>query len=293
MRELFYLYKGAWKNILAPHLSCKITTKEAYSILRKGGNAKLEYSDFEISENSSLAQSMINYLINRGFMLLNTYNFNTNKTTSYWYIIKDTFNGLEELSSNTRSKIRRSLKQFNIRKIDKKVLLEEGYEVYISAFSKYKVKSIPSSLDQFQKRIKAHTNEYEYWGCFDNNSNKLVAFSINRVYSNCCFYETFKALPNSLNKYPYYGLIYCMNENYLKERHLLYVYDGERSISEHSNIQPFLEDKFKFKKAYCDLQIYYAYWIHILIILLYPFRKHIGGNIGALLRLESYRRGVR
>ena len=50
-----------------------------------------------------------------------------------------------------------------------------------------------------------------------------------------------KADPQYLNStYPYYGLIFEMNRYYLDELKLVYVNDGVKSITGHSNIQTFL-----------------------------------------------------
>lgn len=91
--------------------------------------------------------------------------------------------------------------------------------------------------------------------------------------------------------YPYYALIYIMNEYYLQERKLKYVNDGRRSLSERSNIQPFLIEKFKFRRAYCRLQVKYKWWFAIIINVLYPFRKFIKNQqVAKLLKQEAMRR---
>ena len=47
-----------------------------------------------------------------------------------------------------------------------------------------------------------------------------------------------------MNKhYPYFGLLFEMNKYYLGELKYKYVSDGWRSITAHSNIQPFLEKR--------------------------------------------------
>ena len=69
------------------------------------------------------------------------------------------------------------------------------------------------------------------------------------------------------------------------------VSDGSRSVSEHSNIQSYLIDKFKFRKAYCRLDVYYKWWFGIVVKILYPFRNVIPFvNVKAVLRLEEYNR---
>ena len=93
--------------------------------------------------------------------------------------------------------------------------------------------------------------------------------------------------------YPMYGLILELNRYYLEERKLKYVSDGARSITEHSNIQPFLEDKFRFRKAYCDLQVFYRPWIGMAVSMLFPFRRFIRQRkVTALLRQEAMARNI-
>lgn len=92
--------------------------------------------------------------------------------------------------------------------------------------------------------------------------------------------------------YPYYGLIYEMNRYYLDELKLKYVNDGARSITEHSNIQPFLIEKFNFRKAYCKLQIEYQWWMKLGVNVLYPFRNIIPvRTVKAILNMEAMKRG--
>ncbi len=211
----YHLYKAAWINARAPHLYSKLTKKECGVLLKKGG-----------------------------FMIRNTYDFDTNRETSFWYVIKDNFGGMEELSSNTRNQIRRAFKTLDIQMIDKDILLKQGYDVYTAAFEKYKGNSQIMSRTEY---LKTH--------------------------------------------YPYYGLLYAMNQYYLEEKKLMYVSDGARSITEHSNIQSFLISKFKFRNAYCYLQIKYKWWLNILLSMLYPFRNQFNfAPIKAILNMESMHR---
>ena len=54
-------------------------------------------------------------------------------------------------------------------------------------------------------------------------------------------------------------------------KNFLYVNDGARSISHHTNIQTFLIDKFKFRRAFVKLHIVYRWDIGLAIKILYPF----------------------
>lgn len=106
-------------------------------------------------------------------------------------------------------------------------------------------------------------------------------------------YNTLKAIPEYMNKhYPYFGLLFEMNRHYLMANGYKYVSDGFRSISEHSNIQPFLEKNFLFRKAYCRMKLYYKPWLRIAVNFSYPLRKIIPvKQIQHIIRFEALNRG--
>lgn len=211
------------------------------------------------------------------YMLREVYDFDCNAETEFWYIIKDRFGGMGELTSKTRNLVRRAFGSLHIEKISYEVLLREGYGVYESAYKHYKdhtMYGMPTEA-QYIDNILAHKDR-DYWGCFDPQQGKLVAYAINIVHNGMCEYASMKAIPEYLKThYPYYGLIYKMNEYYLSEVGVDFVSDGTRTITEHSNIQFFLCQKFLFRKAYCKMKMHYAGWFGIAVRLLYPFRKCI------------------
>ncbi len=172
-------------------------------------------------------------------------------------------------------------------------MLLKGYYIYNSAFSRYKIKtSIPISQEDWTKSIENANDNVEFWGCYDIEDNKMIAYAVVLVQSNAAKYTALKAIPEYMNKtYPFYGLLFEMNKHYIEERKLLYVTDGSRSISEHSNIQIFLE-KFNFRKAYCHIKIIYKWYIKLFINILYPLRLIFGKNnkISYLLTFEAINR---
>jgi hypothetical protein len=259
----YKIYRGAWLFQAAPHKSTYITKEECKTYLKLGG-----------------------------FLVRNCYDFDTKEETSFWYVLKDSFGGMEELPTKVRNQIRRAIKTLDIRIINKEELILNGFNVHRSAFENYRIKSEVPTKESFVERINNCGNDYQFWGCYHKESNELVAFSINRIYDEQCNYETFKANPEFLRGYyPLYGLIFEMNRYYLEEMKLLYVCDGARSITNHSNIQPFLEKNFKFRKSYCKLQIEYVWWLNILVKVMYPFRKYIPiPNIKAVLDMEEMKR---
>ena len=254
----YRLYKGAWIFEKDPHLEHKLNTEELNSLFSQGG-----------------------------VMVRNSYNFDCGRDTSFWYVIKDSFGGMEELSSKMRNQVKKCFKTIRVEKISSEELKADGYPVFVEASKNYKVKSTPPSKEEFLSRI-TNAEENEFWGCFDIDSNKLVAFSMNYVSRESCEYRTMKAIPTFQKQYAYYGLIYEMNRYYLEERGLKYVNDGARSITNHSNIQPFLIEKFNFRKAYCHLKIYYKWWFGLIVRCLYPFRGIIKNNqIHAVLTMHG------
>ena len=241
----YRLYKQAWVFNSDPHRESKLGMDDVSNLFSKGG-----------------------------LIVRNVYDFDARVETSFWYVIKDHFGGYEELSSNMRNQVRRCFKTMAVKQISSDYLLANGYSVYVHAFESYKVKSHIPSRWEFESRIK-NAQENEFWGVFDLGTNKLVAFSMNFVTDESCEYRTMKAIPEYQKKYAYYGLIFEMNKYYLEEKKLKYVNDGSRSITNHSNIQPFLIEKFNFRKAYCKLHIYYKWWIKLIIKIFYPLRPVI------------------
>ena len=223
--------------------------------------------------------------------MINTFDFDTNVELPYYYVIKDSFGGIEELSTKVRNQIRKSFKTYDIKRISSDEMLRVGYPVFLAALKSYKVKAkIISELD-FVDSIKKGSlkGNIDYWAVYDKKTGQVVAVAINTLHGDCCEYNTMKADPQYLNStYPYYGLIFEMNRYYLDELKLLYVNDGAKSITNHSNIQTFLIDKFNFRKAYCRVQIVYQWWFKLMVVLLYPFRSLIPVlKIRAILNIEE------
>jgi len=260
----YKLYKKGWVTNHAPHNTRKLSKQECRELLKKGG-----------------------------LLIRNTYDFDIKEETTFWYVIKDSFGGMEELSTKVRNQVRRALNTLDIRLISKDELLEKGYEVHRRAFENYKEKGEIPTRESFEERINSCNDEHQFWGCFDKTNGVLAAFSINRIHEEHCNYEIFKALPEYLKgHYPFYGLLFTMNKFYLEDQKLQYVCDGARSVTEHSNIQPFLIEKFKFRRAYCRLQTEYKWWLKSAVGLLYPLRKTIPvKEIKHILNLEAMSRG--
>lgn len=215
----------------------------------------------------------------------------------WWHIIKDSRSSLSDLSSNTRSKVRRGLKVYDWVSLSRESVLDEGYEIYNKAFSRYETHEKEFSIEEFQQAIKSMPSQTEFCGVRDKISGALVAFSENYVEGDVCFYNTIWFDPAALRKYSSYVLFFEMNRHYLEDRHMRYVSDGARSLSHDTQIHDFLESKFGFRKAYARLHVVYVPWLSALVNIAYPFRKVISKmpveifqKVSVLLKQEEIRR---
>ena len=261
MMDHYRIYKHAWVYNGAPHCEPCLSSDSIQTMLGQGG-----------------------------WMIRNTYDFDTKEPTDFWYVIKDHFGDMQELSTKTRNQVRRGLANYTIRRIKTDEIIQHGYPILRNAAESYKITTQVPSESEFLQRIEYADQSSEFWGAF-NKEDQMVAFAINKINEDCCDYQTLKALPAAMKDYVFYALIFEMNRYYLQERQLKYVLDGARSITEHSNIQPCLEEKFNFRKAYCHLKMYYTWWFGILVRCLYPFRRFIKNNrIHAVLAMHSMQR---
>lgn len=256
----FYLYRHAW--ISSPHFNVRLNDNQCDVLLKKGG-----------------------------WLVRNTYDFDQKQPSDFWYIIKDTFGGMDEHTSNDRNKIRRAFKRFDYRRIEKQLIIDCGFEIVKSVNKNYVVKDWKMDKTGFQELLNSwKEEENEFWGAFDLSDDRFVGFAVVKMFDIGCFYDLVTVYPEYKHNasYPYYGFFYKLNEHYLGERKMSYVSDGSRSITEHSNIQPFLEQNFKFRKAYCKLKLHYKWWFGIIVRLLYPFRNIIPNrNIQAVLKMHG------
>jgi hypothetical protein len=261
----YYIYRNAWRFAGPPHEEQKLSKEACSNLLSMGG-----------------------------LLVRNTYDFDCQEKTSFWYVIQDTFNGLEDFSSNERNKIRRAEKVLVFKRIGIDLLKSEGWIILKATYEDYAVSDRDMDETVFLNYLSdCEKQDFDYWGIFDQD--QLIGFCTVWLWQpDSCEYGLIGILPEYKhnNTYPYYGLFYKMNEYYLGEKKYRYVADGARSITEHSHIQDFLIQNFKFRNAYCQLAVHYKWWMKIAVNMLYPFRKIITlPRIKAILNMEAMQRG--
>ncbi len=258
----YYLYRKAWRFRGAPHQERRLEKHEWKALLRHGG-----------------------------LMVRNTYDFDQEGENSFWYVVKDRFGGMEELSSNERNKVRRSLEKLDFRRISIEQVADEGYPILKATYQDYAVDDRPMTQAIFDKYMaECRNDDFDYWGIFDKEDGKMIGFCTVWLWERSCEYGLIGIMPEykKNNTYPYYGLFHSMNQHYLQEKGLEYVADGARSITEHSHIQEYLMENFNFRKAYCKMEIHYQWWMKAAVAMLFPFRNIVRNrNVKAILNMEA------
>ena len=235
------------------------------SIWRKYHGALIPWKPPHLDLGLSRDQIKIEIKNNNAFFARWTTNFDSKKQSVFWYIINDKKLSLNDYSVNTRSKIKRGFKKLEVKKISKKELLDSGYEVYNKALSRYEIVLQRLSRKQFREEIKNLDKYWDFWGVYCLKNQNLVAYSLNRLVDDYCDYSTIKFDPKYLKDYSSYVLYYSMNKYYLNDNDFKYVNNGTRSISHQTNIHDFLIDKFRFRKAYCKMEIEYSPFLNFFI----------------------------
>lgn len=263
MTERYHLYKGAWIFNGEPSQEHMLTRGEVKSLLARGG-----------------------------WMVRNCYNYDQDEKTSFWYVIKDRFGGTEELSAKMRRQVKHCFRKMKVEQISAEKLLQEGYEVYRQGVEGGHAKEKLLTRQEFEQRIRSNS-ENEFWGVFELGEGRLVAFCTVDVTECRAEYRLLKAIPEWQEQYATYGLLYEMNRHYLKECGLQYISNGARSIMKGSSIQPLLINKLRFRRAYCQLEVHYRWWLWLPVHIMLPFRSLLPyGRARAILDQEAMTRSA-
>jgi hypothetical protein len=212
--------------------------------------------------------------------------FDSDCSGEWWHVVKDVPERFEDLSANTRSKIRRGRKRLSVSLCAREDVLRHGYRVYKAAYARYRTFEHQLREPDFAAAISGLPEETDFWCVVDQDSGAWVGFCENLIRDGACFYSTIWFDPIGLRKYAGYVLIHEMNRHYLNDLSLRYVSDGARSINHSTEIHEYLQEKFLFRKAYARLRIVYAPGVYPLICCLYPLRRLLkGSSCGVLQKL--------
>ena len=235
-----------------------------------------------------------------GMLVRTTGGFDSGRPDGDWYaIVCRRFTDVaEHRSSNTRSKLRRALRNGEVRRLEPAELARDGYEVYVKAQERYTGAGAPPARAAYEEHILAaegFDDITQYWGVFSEGT--LAGYTIAYTFGTTeALYSAVKFDPAHLRRYTSYALFHRMNEHYLAERGVEYVNNGFRSILHDTQVQAFLEQTFGFEKAYTRLDTHYRAPYGALVRATLPLRGLIGRvdeRFGALYEIERVARGSR
>jgi hypothetical protein len=235
-----------------------------------------------------------------GSVLRTTTGFGSTPAAGDWYaVVCRSFRPVEDVaSSNTRSKLRRALRNCEVRRISCADVAGAGYEVYLRAFDRYRGTDTPVAHSLFADHIMAgegFDDVIQHWGVMCDG--ELAGYSTNYVFGATeAAYSALKFDPAHLRKYSSYALFHTMNEHYLGGGRVAYVNDGFRSILHETDLQEFLERTFGFEKAYTGIDAFYRQPYRAFVRATFPFRNLIGRvdeRVRAVYELERAVRAAR
>jgi hypothetical protein len=193
-------------------------------------------------------------------------------------------------SPNTRSKIRRALKNCEARRVDAAEIARNGYDTFVAALRSYSpVAQIPSP-EQFANRVLTDApfdDIKHHWAVY--LEGKLVGFAQCHIYDRIeADYTLLKFHPSYLNRYVSYALIFAMNQYYLEQERFEYVNDGWRSVLHETGIQDFLVREFDFERVGASLRVEFRQPLAALLQCSAPFHRMLNGldkRLAAVLEL--------
>ena len=195
--------------------------------------------------------------------------FDNPNYSKFWCIIKDEFVPIKKFSTNTRSQVKKGLKNCEVKLVSHEFFRSNCYEIYASSIVSYG--QVPILKEEF-KKISNDNEERDFWVVFSKESNTPIAYSSNKISTSSANYTYIRYHTDYKNLYASYALQYEMDKYYLEEKKLKYVNLGTRSLLHESGVQDFLIKKFKYRKAYCKLNIVYSPLFGFLVKFIYPFR---------------------
>jgi hypothetical protein len=235
-----------------------------------------------------------------GILVRTTNGFAAPPAGSDWYaVVCRSFTDVADLrSSNTRSKLRRGLRNCEARRMTPDEFARLAYDVFLKARERYGDTSTPPTREHFDAHVRGMADFddiVEYWGVFCDG--ELAGCTINYVFGTTeVLYSAVKLDPAYLRRYSSYALFHRMNEHYLGERGFAYANNGFRSILHETQVQDFLEQNFGFEKLSTRLETTYRWPVGALVRGTFPLRRvtsRVDERLRALYEMERVVRATR
>jgi hypothetical protein len=251
------------------------------------------YINYAVSEDK--AQQLIKKFP-KALLLRYTEGFLSQSDSENWYsVICDEFIDLNKAKHENRRQIKRGLENFEVRQVDSNFIAENGYEVYLAAFSKYQNIIKPIKESRFISIInttKDYTDIYHFWAVL--NKGKLIAYAVVALFTNeVAEISVLKLRPDYHKLYPCNALLYTITKHYLVDLSMRYIDAGFKNIYHKTNIHEYLIKRHSFKKEFLNIGIIYNRILSSFLKLTYPISGVLGKascKLEAIYQLEKIRR---
>ena len=228
-----------------------------------------------------------------------TTDFDCERKTNWWYVIKDTPFDLMEIKAKQRYEIKKGNKNFDVQLIVPQTLEQEIYNIQKAAFSAYPEKYRPNVTRESVRREITTWKKDKVYGAFYKENAKLCGYAVVRDKTSFLSFEIQKCDPlyekYAINAALVYSILEDNREELLQQKYLC---DGSRSINHETAFQDYLEKYFGFRKAYCTLHLKYRWYVAVVINVLKPFEEVLLkfdnnkwiDQINGIYKMERYRR---
>lgn len=233
----------------------------------------LEKSDIDFLSERNLLRLFIQ---NHIFFAQYITDWDSERSYPMFYLIKDSFETDEQISSNNRRQRRKARENFYVQEIDIKANIERLFVIYTESQKKYpKENRTLMDFEDFSNSYRLLSESgARAIGAFDRESNALMGYKIFKEIGDRQINQLIqKIIPAFEKKQCATALQSFLCDLYKTE--LLskqkYLCNGERSFRHKTNQQQFLTEHFYFRKAHCALHLRMCLLMKIMLACLMPF----------------------
>ncbi len=204
-----------------------------------------------------------------------------------WLVASSSPLSENDLSQNTRSKVRRGQRNFEIKPISRDFLKQNGFDVQKRLWSAGKRKRIKPG--NFVREIDNLPPNYEFLGVFERQTGEFVGYSQVFVGQKFVNLRVISILPQANRRYASYAFYFYVNHRYVAGQGKTVVL-GIRSLVGRSNVQDFVMEKFGYERLYVKFQVCLSFLGRILFVVLKPFRPilRIFRKVGVIRLIYAY-----
>lgn len=168
----------------------------------------------------------------------------------FYYVVQDEVMDLEKLRTKDRGLIRKALRNLSFERVSEDEIVKEGFELYCTMPA---VDDSKPTLESFREYLTTRQGAQDYWAVYDENK-LCVGFCVCTVFDESVDVSILRVSREDKSN-PAYGLIYKLNEFYIKEQGKKYINDGFISYLHGAGFQKMLVQKLGFRNCYVRIKI--------------------------------------